>query len=306
MTPSITAVLFAGNEPEARALQEQIRRQRYPEQSLDMLVMLPAGLGVPSQPHVQVAARTGRRATDINQALAVSQADYLAFVDATLELDPGWLDAMVKEAHASWRVVGVAPKIYRQGRALAAVGAGIAPNLRWYDRGSSEEDQGQYDENREVFSLSLLGSLLDRNHVRTGPGLDQDFATTYADIDLSIRIVSAGYRLRFAPQAIVRRPLGSPGSDRNPSPPATAAEWERLLLIAKHYPDLLPREIALAAPMLAGTPDPKPLLQKLLDKWVATADPEARQRCLANIASDPVHLHEHLLAEWQLRTQGNP
>jgi hypothetical protein len=306
MTPTVTAVLFAGSPAEAQALQAQVARQSHPADHLDVLLMVPPGVTIPAGPRLQVAPRSGRRAADINQALALSQTDYLAFADATLELEPGWIEALVKEARGSWRVVGVAPKIYRQGRALAAVGAGLAPQLRWYDRGSSEQDVGQYDENREVFSLSLLGSLLDREHVRTGPGLDQDFATSYADIDLSVRIVSAGYRLRFAPQAVVRRPLGSPGEDRNPTPPSAAAEWERMLLIAKHYPDLLPRELALAAAVLAGTPDPMPPLRKLLDKWVATADPEARQRCLSRIESDPRHLTEHLQAEWQLRTQGTP
>lgn len=305
MTPSVTVVLFLSSEQDAAGLLDQLARQQYPADSVDVLSMAPAGISAPSGPRLHAAVRTGRHAADVNQALALSQSDYLAFADATVELDPGWLAALAREARASWRVVGVAPKVFRQGRALAAVGGGLAPSFRWYDRGSSEEDQGQYDDNREVYTLTLLGSLLDRNYVRTGPGLDQDFTTTYADIDLSIRIVAAGYRLRFAPDAVVRRALGSPGQDRNPQPATPLSEWERLYIIAKHYPDLLPREISLAAPVLGGTAEPGPHLERLLDKWIATsADPEARERCLERVLSDPLHLHEHLLAEWQRRTQG--
>jgi hypothetical protein len=305
--PSVTVVVFASTQEEAVLLLTELHDQSYPENALDILLMTPASISsssLPSQFKLQATVRTLRHAADVNQALALSQSDYIAFADTSLKMDVGWIAALIKEMKSSWRIVGVTPKILVSGKKIAGVGAGLGTRYRWYDRGSSEEDEGQYDENREVYFLNLLGSMLDRNYIRTTSGLDEDFTTTYADIDLSVRIVAAGYRLRFTPGAILLRPEGGPGWDRNSQPLSPHAEWERLFIIAKHYPDVLPTQVAAAAPLLANSAHPEQYLAKLLDKWVANAsDRDSRNHLLQSILEDPTHLHDHLQREWLRRTR---
>ncbi|MFO0985208.1 MAG: glycosyltransferase [Planctomycetota bacterium] len=303
MTPSVTVVLSASSLAEARALLEQWQALNYPEPSLAALLMAPAGIDLPQRARVHAAVRTGRHAADVNQALARADTDYLAFADATLELDPGWVEALVKEARGSWRVVGVASKMYARDRWIASVGAGLARGYRWVRSRLLRGGPRPVRRQPRGVPLTLNGSLLDRNHVRTGPGLDEDFTTTHAEIDLSLRIVAAGYRLRRA-----GRHLPAIGrSARSRSQPRSAELHRRVgasVPIARHYPDLLAEQVAVAAPVLAPHQAPDHSWSSCSTSGSPPPPIEARERCLGRLLADPVHLFEHLKDEWQRRAQG--
>ncbi|MEW6741871.1 MAG: hypothetical protein AB1486_03845 [Planctomycetota bacterium] len=289
--PPVT-IVFLGATPSSRSALERLRPAGLLGEGRELLVVGDAELTLPdSLGTVRFVKRTGRRAHDINTALHEARGVHALLLDETLSCEEKYVDALLHEARQSVRIVAVAPKIMRSAGLLAAVGAGMGPGYRWYDRGGGEIDRGQYDENRELYAVTLLGCLVRVSWFRSGPGLDPLYATSYADIELSISALLSGYRLRYAPGARASRPAGGPGDDRNPTPPNPLAEWDRLFLLARRYPDILPRALLDVASHLEVGGDAREKLSVLLAAWGPLAhQPERRAQFLREIEQDPSRL----------------
>ncbi len=77
---------------------------------------------------------------------------------------------------------------------LLEVGISIARNgARWTGLESREQDQGQYDETREVLSVSTAGMLVRREAFEELGGLDPNLALFRDDVDLGWRAKVAGF-----------------------------------------------------------------------------------------------------------------
>lgn len=123
---------------------------------------------------------------------------------------------------AEWNVAGIAPVEYvltlpADTRALAAplvqnTGSLIFRNGSGRDRGTwvrdaqvfYETDQGQYNRIEEVFAGCGASLLLDRAMLEEIGLFDDDFFMYYEDTDLAWRARLRGWKVFYAPQAIVR------------------------------------------------------------------------------------------------------
>jgi GT2 family glycosyltransferase len=72
------------------------------------------------------------------------------------------------------------------------------------DRGFQEPDAGQYDEPVEVFTACGNGMALRTAAGRDAGWLDDDFFLYYEDTDLSWRLRSRGWTIRYEPTAVLR------------------------------------------------------------------------------------------------------
>ena len=98
------------------------------------------------------------------------------------------------------------------------------PNRTFTDRGAGEMDQGQYDDQREVFGLSgalVLYRASALNEVRNDfEFFDDDFFAYKEDVDLAWRLQRAGWDARYIPEALAFHYRGMFG-------PEKMGFWER-------------------------------------------------------------------------------
>ena len=84
------------------------------------------------------------------------------------------------------------------------VGSIVLRNGYGADRGYQDVDEGQYDEGEEVFALCGAAVAFRTEAGRQVDWFDDDFFLYYEDTDLSWRLRSAGWSIRYEPKAVVR------------------------------------------------------------------------------------------------------
>ncbi|GAA3625779.1 glycosyltransferase [Streptomyces chitinivorans] len=111
----------------------------------------------------------------------------------------------VADADESAAVVGPKLRSWYNRRQLLEVGVSIADSgRRWTGLDRREQDQGQYDQVRQVLSVSTAGMLIRRDVFERLGGFDRYLPLMRDDVDLCWRAQSAGYRVLVAPDAVVR------------------------------------------------------------------------------------------------------
>jgi GT2 family glycosyltransferase len=118
---------------------------------------------------------------------------------------PGWLGALVEAADSEAMVGAVASKLVYLDRPGVIQNAGglILSDGSGGDRGTDEEDRGQYDAREEVFGACGCGVLLTRDMLRDVGAFDDTFFMYYEDTDLSWRMRLRGWRVLYEPAAVI-------------------------------------------------------------------------------------------------------
>jgi GT2 family glycosyltransferase len=138
---------------------------------------------------VQTERRRGPSAAR-NAGVAATAAEVVAFTDADCRVQPGWCSALV--AALEDPKIGVAG-----GRILARDPAN--PIARFGE--VIHDHRAAIEQYSPPYAITMnWGSR--RSLLRAMGGFDERFIRTQ-DVDLSYRIVQAGYRLRFVPEAVV-------------------------------------------------------------------------------------------------------
>jgi GT2 family glycosyltransferase len=132
-----------------------------------------------------------------------SDADYVLLLNNDTIVEPGLLDALVGEAEKRPEAGALCPLIYYDE----------APDLIWYAGamfdplkgrnyrhfGYRERDTGRYSEVREITHATGAAILVPRRVVEEVGLLDPDLFLQVEDVDWSLRICAAGYRIFFVP-----------------------------------------------------------------------------------------------------------
>ncbi|MDI3340792.1 MAG: glycosyltransferase family 2 protein [Sphaerobacter sp.] len=157
-------------------------------------------------------------AVAINRALASSSAELVAFLNNDTEPEPGWLAALVAALDRHPDAAAVASKLRLFDRRDVLHSAGDTFSRRGVpnSRGVWEVDRGQYDSEEEVFSACGAAALYRRAALEAvaaidGHVLDPDFFMYCEDVDLAWRLRLLGYRIVFAPDAVVYHRLSATG-----------------------------------------------------------------------------------------------
>jgi len=140
-----------------------------------------------------------------NRGAADARTDALVFLNNDTEVDPGWLQALVRAAEADPGRGLVASKVVYLDRPELIDSAGDG-----YLRcgGGLKRGHGQpvtlADVSGEVFGACGAGFLIRRNLFEELGGFDEDFFMVYEDVDLSYRARLSGARVWYAADAVVR------------------------------------------------------------------------------------------------------
>jgi GT2 family glycosyltransferase len=134
--------------------------------------------------------------------------EYVIFLDNDTRMEPDTVKELVAAAAADERIGLVAPKAFRrEGDPVLFSAGGMRFNpytgvVR--DLASGEIDRGQYDEARDVQACPGFAFMVRRAVFHRVGVFDEGFNPYgWEDVDLSLRAARAGFRIVYAPKAVV-------------------------------------------------------------------------------------------------------
>lgn len=138
------------------------------------------------------------------------KADYVAPFNNDAIADPNWLKELVKTLDARPELGIVTSKILSaNGKHIDSTGDYYTNWGLPYPRGRGESDINKYDDKIEIFGASGGASLYRVSMLNEIGLLDEDFFAYYEDVDLSFRAQLAGWKVAFAPGAVVYHQIGA-------------------------------------------------------------------------------------------------
>jgi hypothetical protein len=184
----------------------------------------------------------------VNAGIKASRAEYVALLNNDTEVDPYWLEALVRAADSYPGAGSFASKLvdFDDRRILDGAGDVLRRSGLPYRLGHGEPDRGQYDEPTLVFGACAGGALYRRSMLDEIGLFDEDFFANCEDGDLSFRAQLSGYRCLYVPGSVVYH-MGSATFGKR-SPTATRLGTRNsLCMLVKNLPaPLVPRLLPFA------------------------------------------------------------
>lgn len=141
-----------------------------------------------------------------NVALKGLKEDVFALVNSDIEVEEGWMDALVEEFETREDTAAAQPRLldYKDKKMFEYAGAagGFIDRFGYpYCRGRIftviEEDKDQYDENSDIFWATGACLFVRREMFERLGGFDDDFFAHLEEIDLCWRIHNSGQKVRY-------------------------------------------------------------------------------------------------------------
>jgi riboflavin kinase/FMN adenylyltransferase len=186
-----------------------------------------------------------------NEALRNVHSKYVVLLNSDVAPEQGWLQPIIQMMEENPNIAVVQPKIrsYENRHRFEYAGAcgGWIDALGYpFCRGrifaETEEDQGQYDEEADIFWASGAAFVIRKDTFAQFGGFDGDYFAHSEEIDLCWRLKRAGYRIVAYPQSVVYH-LGG-GTLAYNSPRKTYLNFRNsLFTLAKN--ESIPRLLAL-------------------------------------------------------------
>jgi hypothetical protein len=147
-----------------------------------------------------------------NLGIKHASGEFVVLLNNDVEVTPGWLEPIIEEFMSDEMIAAVQPKIRhminRDEFEYAGAAGGFIdifgfPLLRGRVFYTIEKDNGQYDENRDLFWASGASIAIRKSVLEKTGGLDDDFVHHMEEIDLCWRMLLQGYRLRIRTDSII-------------------------------------------------------------------------------------------------------
>jgi len=195
-------------------------RERYGEKV--RLIVNPANLGFAAGNNVGIAASRGA---------------YVVLINNDAVADPGWAEALVREAEADPRVGMCASKIvtYDDPRVIDSAGLLLFRDGLGRGRGRMQRDVGAFSKPEDVLLPSGCAALYRRAMLDQIGVFDEGFFMYCDDVDLGLRGRVAGWRCRFVPDAVVRHRY-SASAGRYSLRKVFLVERNRIWVMMKYFP----------------------------------------------------------------------
>ena len=176
-------------------------------------------------------------AANVNAGIAAADSDLVALVNNDLELEPRWLEELVRGLLEDDRAGSATGKLLRYDRRDVIDAAGDA--LTWpsacLNRGAGEIDRGQYDTPEPVFSACAGAALYRREALDAVGPFDVDFGSYLEDVDWGFRAQLRGFTARYVPSAVGYH-MGGATLGRRRRLAGRLQRRNQLLLVVKDYP----------------------------------------------------------------------
>ncbi len=168
-------------------------------------------------------------------------ADYIALLNQDARAHPLWLEELVRAAEEDPQIGALSSRILLDPPGTRLNSTGIEMNLAGlaWDRGFGQEDGKEWQKPAEVLGVTGGAMFLRARALKEVGLFDPGYFAYYEDLDLSLRLREAGYRLLYVPGAVVYHRFSSTLGENSPQKAALFYR-NRLRLILKHFP---PKEL---------------------------------------------------------------
>ncbi len=154
----------------------------------------------------------GGFARGYNQALRHIEAEYYILLNSDIEVTDGWIEPVIELLDSDEQIAVCQPKIlsyHEKGKFEYAGAAGGFIDQYGYPfcRGrifqSIEKDQGQYDNNSEIFWATGACMFIRSAYFHEIDGFDNDFFLHMEEIDICWRLKHKGFKIMYCGQSKV-------------------------------------------------------------------------------------------------------
>ncbi len=183
---------------------------------------------------VLVLERNVGFAAAANRGIEAAGTDAVALVNTDVVLAPDWLERT--ERRLVEGVASVATKMValHDPAMLDDCGDVLRRDGVCEQRGHGRRDVGAYDEPGEVFAACAGAALYRRDAVLALGGFEESFFAYLEDVDLGLRLQTAGWRCAYEPA--VAHHAGQGSSAALVRPVGRLVARNTLLLVARHFP----------------------------------------------------------------------
>lgn len=142
-----------------------------------------------------------------NLGMRAARGEYVMLLNNDTEVDPGFVEPLVAAGESDPTIGAMGSKIrfFDRPKTLQYAG-GLPLDMRrgrggW--RGWGETDDGQYDEQQETHAAHGAAFCIRRSALEAVGLLDDDLFIFYEELDWSLRIRDAGFRVEYVPGSLV-------------------------------------------------------------------------------------------------------
>ena len=178
-------------------------------------------------PEVKIVQNTenGGYAKGYNDALTKIDADVYCLLNSDVEVTENWLTPIISAFEQSEDIAAIQPKILdckkKTHFEYAGAAGGYIDKLGYpYCRGrifdTIEKDEGQYDQDVDIFWASGACLFIRKTVFEEAGKLDEDFFAHQEEIDLCWRIQNMGYRIRYIADSTIYHLGGATLDTMNP------------------------------------------------------------------------------------------
>jgi GT2 family glycosyltransferase len=142
-----------------------------------------------------------------NRGIEALECPYVAFLDNDTVVTPDWLDEPLRRMGEDATIGACQCKLVLldDPSRLDYVGDYLGPLGFLVQRAASgSRDEGQWEEEVEIFSAKSAGMVARREAVVSAGMFDEDYFIYVEETDLDWRIWLAGYRIVYCPRSVVR------------------------------------------------------------------------------------------------------
>jgi GT2 family glycosyltransferase len=140
-----------------------------------------------------------------NEGARAASGEYLIFLNNDTGVTPGWLRALVRPALADAEIISVASKMlyYDRRDTINTAGGKITIIGGGFYRGYGDKDGARYDERCYTGFGCAAGVLVRRDFFLDSGGFDEDYFAACEEHDLGWRAWLYGYKVAYAPDAVM-------------------------------------------------------------------------------------------------------
>jgi len=155
-----------------------------------------------------------------NQGIKMAEGEYVMILNPDILFEAGYMEACLKKMQEDRKVGVIGGKVYkydfekdRKTKYIDTVGIFSHRNRRFIDDGQGLLDQGQFDQDREIFGVSGACPIYRKKSledVKIGDEyLDEDFFMYKEDVDISWRLRLYGWKCYYLSGAIAYHGRGT-------------------------------------------------------------------------------------------------
>ncbi len=155
-----------------------------------------------------------------NQGIKMATGDFVVITNPDIIYTPEYFENIMEKVAADDKIAAITGKVYKYDfenkkttKIIDTVGLFAYKNRRVIDDGQGLTDEGQFDEEREIFGISGACPLYRKAALEDvklfDEYLDEDFFMYKEDVDLSWRFLLFGWKNYYYPKAIAYHGRGT-------------------------------------------------------------------------------------------------